>query len=343
MRARVSDLVARLLAWADALQRRNGLFGFPYAVVKKYGEDAGGRQAALITYYGFLSIFPMMLVAVSVLSKVLVGDPSLREKLIEAAVPPDLQHTVENAVTTMPSAGVPFVVGLVGLLFAATGVVSSAYETLNHLAGVPVRSRFGFLPRYVRVLLMLVVVLAGGLGAATLTVASEALPNVTGLQRVAGTVGTAVVVFVVLVVAAKLLVARPVPLRASWPAAVLGAIAVAAVLAVGTRLLAILVTRSGPVYGGFATVVGIFALLNLVNQALVYAAEVAVVRQSRLWPRALDTSRPTCADVRALSRLATEQERLAAERIEVQLNADSSPGGGQTGDTTGSPPPRAAP
>jgi membrane protein len=44
-----NDVVARLLAWADALQRRHGLLGFPYAVVKKYGEDGGGRQAALIT------------------------------------------------------------------------------------------------------------------------------------------------------------------------------------------------------------------------------------------------------------------------------------------------------
>ena len=63
-----SALVERLLAWADALQQRHGVLGFPYAVVKKYGDDAGGRQAALITYYGFLSIFPLLLVAVSVLS-----------------------------------------------------------------------------------------------------------------------------------------------------------------------------------------------------------------------------------------------------------------------------------
>ena len=317
MLAWASDLVARLLTWADALQRRYGVLGFPYAVVKKYGDDAGGRQAALITYYGFLGMFPLTLLAASVLARVLADNPSLRDRLIHEVVPPELQHTVENALHAMPSSGVPFAVGLVGLLFAGTGVVFSAYETLNHLAGVPMRSRFGFISRYARVLLVLVVVLAGALGVAVLTVASGALPDVSGLQRLAAAVGAAVVVFVVLEVAAKLLVARPVRLRACWPAAVLGAVTVAAVLAIGTRLLATLVTKSGLVYGSFATVVGIFALLYLVSQALLYAAEVAVVRHGRLWPRALDTSRPTAADVRALTRLATEQERLASERIEI--------------------------
>ena len=42
-------------------------------------------------------------------------------------------------------------------------------------------------------------------------------------------------------------------------------------------------------YYGFlsiATVAGMFALLYLVGQALVYAAEIAAVRYARLWPRA---------------------------------------------------------
>jgi hypothetical protein len=48
----LSGLVNRIIAWADRLQRKHGVLGFPYAVVKKYGDDEGGRQAALITYSG---------------------------------------------------------------------------------------------------------------------------------------------------------------------------------------------------------------------------------------------------------------------------------------------------
>ena len=137
----------------------------------------------------------------------------------------------------------------------------------------------------------------------------------------AAAVGTAAVVFGVLALAAKVLIARPVSLRASWPAAAIGAVTVAAVLAIGTRLLAVLVSRSGAVYGSFATVVGSFTLLYVVSEVLLYSAEAAVVRHARLWPRALDISRPTPADVQVMTRLATEQERLPNERIEVRMDA----------------------
>ena len=97
------------------------------------------------------------------------------------------------------------------------------------------------------------------------------------------------------------------------------------VLNAGAPLLARLVAKAGPVYGSFATVAGMFALLYLVGQALVYAAEVAAVRYARLWPRALDLNRPTAADGRALALLAREQERIPAARIEFHLAARDSP------------------
>src|SRR5581483_4216926 len=116
-------------------------------------------------------------------------------------------------------------------------------------------------------------------------------------QRAAAVLGTALVVFGVLLLAARLLLVRRAPFGALWPGAILGAAAVTAVLTIGTSALARLVAKAGPVYGSFATVAGMFALLYLVGQALVYAAEVAAVRYARLWPRALDLNRPTAADV----------------------------------------------
>ena len=106
----------------------------------------------------------------------------------------------------------------------------------------------------------------------------------------------------------------------------------------GAPLLARLVAKAGPVYGSFATVAGMFALLYLVGQALVYAAEVAAVRYARLWPRALDVNNPTAADARAQALLAREQERIPAARIQVRLVAPGSPPA-----PDGSPPANAGP
>ena len=218
----LSAWVNRVIAWADRLQRRHGVLGFPYAVVKKYGDDAGGREAALITYYGFLSIFPLLLLGVAVLSRVLASHPDLRERLVTAVVPEALRATVDHSLATLPTSTIPLVIGLIGLLFSATGVVFSVYQTLNQVAAVPHRMRAGFLSRYVRVFVMLATLLLGGLAVGALTVVATALPRQPGVQRAAAVLGSALVVFAVLLLAARLLLVRPAPFRALWPGALAG-------------------------------------------------------------------------------------------------------------------------
>jgi membrane protein len=334
---RLSARASQIIAWADGVQRRHGWLGFPYAVIKKYGDDDGGREAALITYYGFLSIFPLLLLGAAVLSRVLADNPELRQRLITAIVPPALQSTVEHSEATLPTSTVPFIAGLIGLLFSGTGVVFSAYQTLNHVAAVPRRLRAGFASRYARVLVMLAALLLGALAVGALTVVVTALPGLPGAERVLAVLGSAMVIFAVLLAGARLLLARPAPVRALWPAAVLGAAAVTLVLNLGAPLLARLVSKAGPVYGSFATVAGMFGLLYLVSQALVYSAEVAAVRQAGLWPRGLDLNRPTAADARALGLLAREQERIPAARVEVRLVSRDPPPAGNGSPESGPP------
>jgi membrane protein len=328
--ASLGALVSRVIAWADGVQRRHGVLGFPYAVIKKYGDDDGGREAALITYYGFLSIFPLLLLGVAILSRVLASNSELRQRLMDAIVPPVLQSTVDHAVTSLPTSTVPFIVGLIGLLFSGTGVVFSVSQTLNNVAAVPRRARFGFFPRYLRVFAMLAALLLGAGAVGALTVAVTAIPNLAGAERVVAALGSALVIFGVLLLGARLLLARPAPFRAIWPGAAFGAVVVALVLSLGPILLARLVSRAGPVYGSFATVAGIFALLYLVSQALVYSAEVAAVRYARLWPRALDVNRPTPADARAMALLAREQERIQAARVDLRLASPEAPPAGNS-------------
>ena len=203
----LNGLVNRITAWADRLQRKHGVLGFPYAVVKKYGDDDGGRQAALITYYGFLSIFPLLLLGVAILSRVLADHPDLRQQLITATVPQALKSTVDHSLATLPASTIPFAAGLVGLLLSGTGVVFSAYQTLNHVAAVRHRFRAGFLKRYVRVLVVLVMLLLGAVATGALTVVATALHGQPGLERAAAVLGSALIVFTVLLFGAKLLLA----------------------------------------------------------------------------------------------------------------------------------------
>src|SRR5260221_9977793 len=201
----LSAQVNRVIAWADRLQRRHSVLGFPYAVVKKYGDDEGGREGGLITYYGFLSIFPVLLVAVAGSSRVLVDHPDLRQGLITAIVPQALRSTVENSVTTLPTSAIPFAAGLIGLLFSGTGVVFSAYQTLNHVAAVPHRLRAGFVSRYVRAFVMLAALLLGALAGGALPVLVTALPRGTGVPLASALLRVALLVFAGLLACARLL------------------------------------------------------------------------------------------------------------------------------------------
>jgi hypothetical protein len=174
----------------------------------------------------------------------------------------------------------------------------------------------GVLSYCLRVLAVLILILAGTTAVGALAVAAAAFP---AQPRVLSALGSGLVACAVLLLAARLLLCRRAPVRALWPAAVLGAVAVTLVLNLGAVLLPGLVRRAGPVYGGFATVAGMFTLLYALSLALVTAAEIAAVHRARLWPRALESDHATAADARALTLLAREQERVPAQRIESRL------------------------
>ncbi|HEX8345381.1 MAG TPA: YhjD/YihY/BrkB family envelope integrity protein [Actinoplanes sp.] len=315
----------RILRRLDTLQQRRATLGFPYAVIRKYADDGGGREAALITYYGFLSLFPALLLAQTVVAWALHRQPELRRRVVEAMVPPSLQHTVESAVIALPTTPAALAVGLTGLVLSGAGVVFAAARTLNHLAAVPYRMRTGDAWRPVRVVTALLLLLAGVVAVGCLVVTTTAYAGLPWMSRLLAVAGEGVIAFVVLVLVARLLLERPASLRALWPAAAPGAVAVTLTLELGAALLPGFVRRAGPVYGAYATVAGMFALLFLLNQALVIAAEAAVVRRARLWPRAVDPSRPTDADAHALALLAREQERLPGQRIESRLPPPTGP------------------
>lgn len=316
----VSDAKPSLASRLDALQQNRRWLAFPLAVWRKHSQDDGGRHAALMTYYGFLSLIPLLLLAVVIVSRVLATNADLRNEVINNIVPEQFRASVDSAVQSLPQGGFALLVGVLGLIGSSLGVVATAHDTLNHVVGIPYRLRNSGPSRLIRQLATVAALLAAMGAVSSLGVWLGRSADHGPLSQIAQVVGLIGILFLLLWVACALLLPHPPRLRSIWPMTLIGSVVVAALIGFAALLLPMLTARSGAVYGAFAAIVGLLAFISLVAQALVWAAEIAVVKHLRLWPRSLDPERTTAADRVALGLLAREQERVDEQRVTSRVD-----------------------
>ena len=78
--------IERVVRRIDARQQRTPFLAFPFAVVKKFGDDRAGGLAALMAYYGFVALFPLLLLLVTLLGLALRGNESLQRRVLQSAL-----------------------------------------------------------------------------------------------------------------------------------------------------------------------------------------------------------------------------------------------------------------
>src|SRR5690349_20251601 len=132
-RGRVGGSDVHAIRAVDRFQRRHRWAGLPLSVVYKYMDDQGGFLAALITYYGFLSLFPALLLLVTSAGYILAGNPELQRHLIESAVGqfPLLGTYLQQNVSALQGSPIAAVVGCLGLLYAALGIGQATQLAFN--------------------------------------------------------------------------------------------------------------------------------------------------------------------------------------------------------------------
>ena len=83
---REGESIKKLILRIDGFQQRQRLTAYVFGVVKKYGDDGCGSLAALIAYYGFLSIFPLLLILFTLLGLIFGHDAALQQRVIHSAL-----------------------------------------------------------------------------------------------------------------------------------------------------------------------------------------------------------------------------------------------------------------
>src|SRR5207244_641688 len=123
----------------DRFQQRKRWLAFPFAVFKKFGDDQAGNLAALIAYYGFFSMFPLLLTFVSVLGLVLRGHKGLQDSIVHSALRdfPVIGDQIAKNVHSLSGNGVALAIGIAGTLWAGMGVTQAAQNAMNQIWDVP--------------------------------------------------------------------------------------------------------------------------------------------------------------------------------------------------------------
>jgi YihY family inner membrane protein len=309
--------IERLLRAIDRFQQRHSVLGFPFGVIKKYGDDRGGRQAALLAHYGFLSLFPLLLVFLTLLGYALANNPELQQGVIDTLARqfPVLGPQVEKSISTIKGSGVALTVGVLGTLWGGLGITQSFQDTMNDIWNIPRRQRPGFLWRLARGLVALLLVAGEVVGATVLAQLGIAGPGLLG--RVDLLAGSFLLNLVLLLVMFQVLTGTRLRWRWLVPGAVVGALGWSVLQTVGVQLLNHQLERANLLYGVFAVVLVLIGWLYLSTQLVLYAAELNVVLARRLWPRSLLQPPLTEPDRRVLTALARTEERRPEQRVEV--------------------------
>jgi membrane protein len=295
----------------DRYQRRRPWLAIPFAVIKRYGDSDTGNLAATIAYYGFFSMFPLLLVFASIGGYVLHDRPDLQEQLLSSTFAqfPIVGNQIRQNVGSIQGSGSAVVIGLALAVWAGLGGIRAAQNAMNTVWDVPRRRRPGT-PASIGLALLMLLVLAAFI--VTAAVIASLVATGTPLWILASIVLN--VAFFAL--GFRVLTAADVTWRQVAPGAALAGIGWTALLTLGGWLVSDRISSSTHIYGTFAVVIGLLGWIYVGAQLALFAAVANVVIANHLWPRSL-RGELTPADRHALRRSAGQEERRQEESVDV--------------------------
>ncbi|MGB8862181.1 MAG: YihY/virulence factor BrkB family protein [Ilumatobacteraceae bacterium] len=257
------------------VRRRSPRIDLAVRVLANSREHRTARNATLVAHFGFLSVFPLLLVFTTILGFVLESYPKLRESIIDSAFNriPFVGKQVRDDPTQLKGNTVVLIVGLLLALWAGMRAFNALQLALDDVAEVPLDERPNLFRTRARSLLGIAIVGGAQIGTAVLT-GFVGVTGVRALHKVLFAVAAIVVNSAVLAASYRWLCVR----RQSWrevaPGALVAGVAFAALQLTGTAVVGRAISRASPVYGDFATVIGLMTYLSLHAMVALMGAEL---------------------------------------------------------------------
>ncbi|HEX4775024.1 MAG TPA: YihY/virulence factor BrkB family protein [Candidatus Saccharimonadales bacterium] len=281
-------ILDKLVHRLDKYQKHNRFLGFSVAVVKKYGDDEAGRQAALLTYYLFLSLFPLLLVLTTVTERVVGHNPHLENQVISGITNyfPALGTQLSAHVHSLHRSGLALIAGILFILYGARGVADVFKSGVRHIWGVPKTQGDAF-PQ--SILKSTAAIVIGGLGLLMASV-SAGLAASAGHGpgfRLLSILINAFILFWLFTFLINYSLPSHVKFKEIKMGAAVATIGLVMLQLIGNYILARELKHLDALYSTFAVALGLLFWIYLQAQVIYYAIEIAVVSSQKLWPRNL--------------------------------------------------------
>lgn len=320
----------------DRAQRRFPPLGYPIAVVYKFIDDMGNYLSALLAFYAFVSLFPLLILATTILGVVLSGNPSLQQELIKSALNefPIISDQIASP-NALAGSWASITVSTVVALYGALGSAQAFQFIANSVWHVPRNSRpnpFAARGKSVGLIGLLGTALLATIG---LTTVMPRLVQLAGLAKLGVDLGTLAIDVFALMVAYHVATNRPLRWRDIWPGALFASLMWQVLQRFGGIYVEHVVQRNKAMNGDLAVVLGLMLFLFIAGIIIVISMEINAVWTLRLWPRALltpftDNVELTDADVRAYTGLAKTTRLKGFQQIAIDFDKPPAP----PGDTT---------
>lgn len=261
----------------DRLRARFGWLDTGFSVHERVGAVGGGPLSSSIALAGFLSLFPLLLVAIAVLGFISANDTDFAAEVVDqlgltGSAADQVLDALERAESSRRAASV---VGFAGLVWGGLGVVGTLGQALN--ATWQVRGRPGWKAKLIDIASLAVAGLVF-LGSIALTAVAGELPG----PAVIPTVVVGVLVSVLLLLwMFRVLTNVSVPWTDHLPGALLGAVGLEVLKFVGTVYVPRAVSSASALYGSLGVVFAILAWLAIGARLIVYASAFNVVRHEQ--------------------------------------------------------------
>lgn len=273
----------------ETYQRSHAFVAFPVAVIKRYGDDEAGKQAALVTYYAFLSLFPLLLIFITVLGIVIHNNPGLENTISTTVFElfPALGNDLEKNVGSLQGGGIALVLQLLVLFYGARGLAVMLQDTFNNLWHIDKKQRPGMVGDTLRAFGMMAAVGIGIIAGTALSYGLGSILHIGIFGTVLITLLNLAIAFGLFLVVFRLGTSSKISLSHLVIGAAIACVGTLLVQRLGGLIMAEQLTKLEGAYGSFAVALGMLFWIYLQAQIILYAIVVTVVKSQKDWPKKL--------------------------------------------------------